>query len=132
MANKKTQRDFFNEIMAVVSEAGRTDLADFVKGRIEALDKKSTNRKPTKTQKENVGLKSDILEVLREGGKKMTVTEILASGAFDATVSSQKVSALLKQMIELDRTVTKTVDKKVSYFSAVAENEGTEEEVEAE
>ena len=127
---KKTQREFFNEIIAMAEAQGRTDLADFARGRIEVLDKKSANKKPTKTQEANEVLKGTIKEVLRENGGAMTVTEILASGKFEAFTSPQKISALLKQMIEVDGTATKVVDKKVSRFRAVGVTEETEVEAE--
>lgn len=123
---KKTQREFFNEIIAMAEANGRTDLADFARGRIEVLDKKSANKKPTKTQEANEVLKGTIEEVLRENGGAMTVTEILASGKFEALTSPQKISALLKQMIEVDGTATKVVDKKVSRFHAVNVTEEAE------
>jgi len=122
MANKRTQRDYFNDIIAMAEANGRTDLADFARGRIEALDKKSANKKPTKTQEANEVLKDTIAEVLADNGGKMTVTQIIASGKFDALTTPQKISALLKQMIEADRVV-KTVEKKTSYFSTVVEAE---------
>ena len=126
---KKTQREFFNEIIAMAEANGRTDLADFARGRIEALDKKSANKKPTKTQEANEVLKDTIEDVLSESDKALTVTEILASGKFEALTSPQKISALLKQMIEAGR-VAKSVEKKVSRFSVVVterENEAAAE-----
>ena len=112
MANKMTQRDYFNEIMAVVDAAGRDDLVTFVQGRIEALDKKAAAKKPTKTQEANEGLKARILEVLTDEGQ--TVTEVLTALA-DGSLSNQKISALLRQMVE-DGKVVKFTDKKKSLF----------------
>jgi hypothetical protein len=129
---KKTQREFFNEIIAMAEAQGRTDLVEFAKERIGALDKKSANKKPTKTQEANVSLKETIANVLRENGKAMTVTEIIASGEFEALTTPQKISALLKQMVEVDHTAIKTVEKKKSYFSAVVEAEADENEAEEE
>ena len=129
MANKMTQRDYFNEIIAMAEANGRTDLADFARGRIEVLDKKSANKKPTKTQEANEVLKDTIEDVLSESDKALTVTEILATGKFEALTSPQKISALLKQMIEAGRVV-KSVEKKVSRFSVVvaeSENEADAE-----
>lgn len=115
MADKKTQREYFNEIMAIVKDAGRDDLVEFVKGRVALLDKKSANRKQTKTQKANEDIKDIIFDVLAENGGAMTVTEILASGKFEESFSNQKISALLKQMVDAE-VVDKVVDKKVSRF----------------
>lgn len=127
MADKKTQREYFNEIMAIVKDAGRNDLVEFVKGRVALLDKKSASRKPTKTQVANEELKDVIFDILSKNGKEMTVTEILASGKFEQTTSNQKISALLKQMID-NGDVVKTVDKKVSRFSIAADEIVEDEE----
>jgi predicted transcriptional regulator len=114
MANKMTQRDYFNEIIKVAKNAGRDDLVEFAQGRIEALDKKTASRKPSKTQEENVVLKNEILAVLdKETG--VTVTEILTALNKDG-LSNQKVSALLRQMVA-DGVVVKSTDKRKSVFT---------------
>ena len=84
------------------------------------LAKKYGNKKPTKTQVANEGLKDKIVEVLVTADKGLTVTEILSKGAFGADVTNQKVTALLRQLIA-DGKVVKEADKKKSYFKAVAE-----------
>ena len=50
----------------------------------------------------------------------MTVTQIIASGEFEPLTSPQKISALLKQLIEADKVV-KTVEKKTSYFAVTTD-----------
>ena len=116
MANKMTQREFFNEVVVLMEQAGRTDLADFARGRIDALDKKSATKKPTKTQVENESVKEVIANVLSDSKAPMTVTEILTSGKLAEGTSNQKVSALLRQMID-EGKVVKTTEKKVSRFA---------------
>ena len=61
MNTKMTQRDYFNEIIAVVSEVGRDDLVKFCEDRIDKLSRKSSSTKPTKTQVENEDIKKIIL-----------------------------------------------------------------------
>ena len=118
MANKMTQKDYFNEIIAVVSEVGRDDLVAFCEDRIEKLSRKSGSKKPTKTQVENEGIKDTIVEVLSEVAPA-TATMIATDPRVN--VSNQKVSALLKQLIEVGKVV-KTVDKGKSLFSLAVEN----------
>lgn len=113
MANKMTQRDYFNEIIALAQANGRQDIVDFAEDRIEALNKKSENRKPTKTQVENDALKERITAVLSAEGQ--TVTEILTALAEEG-LSNQKVSALLRQMVA-DGIAVKSTDKKKSVFT---------------
>lgn len=114
MANKKTQKDFFKDIIAMAEEMGRDDIVDFAKGRIEALEKKAGSKKPTKTQAENVALKDIILSVMSDEG--MTVTEIQLKDNVLGDLSNQKVSALIRQLVD-EGKVVKTVDKKKSFFS---------------
>lgn len=113
---KMTQKDYFNEIIALAKANGRDDLVEFAKGRIEILDRKSSNKKATKTQKANEEIKAIILNVLNESNAPMTVTEILSTGSFEQGTTNQKISALLRQLV-LAEKVTKTIEKKVSRFS---------------
>ena len=112
--NKMTQRDYFNEIIELALDNGREDIADFAKGRIALLDKKADNKKPTKKQEENADLKVKIAEAIT--AEALTVSEIVK--ALDVEVSSQKVTALLRQMVEA-KTVNRTVEKKTARFQAV-------------
>lgn len=123
MANKKTQKDFFNEIIEVLKENGRDDLVVFCEDRIDKLSRKSTSKKPTKTQVENDVIKVTILDVLTELDAPTTATAIATDPRVN--VSNQKVSALLRQLIESGEVV-KTTDKGRSYFS-LASAEDTEE-----
>jgi hypothetical protein len=113
MNGKMTQRDYFNEIIALAQDAGRDDLVEFAEGRIAALDKKTATRKPTKAQAENEVLKTKITEVLTDEGQ--TVTEVLTALEIEG-LSNQRVSALLRQMVA-EGTVVKSTDKRKSLFS---------------
>lgn len=91
---------------------------EFLKERaLKSIRKANPNavRKPTKTQKENVGIKADILAVLEERGA-LTATAIGEA----LGISCQKASALLKQMVD-NGEVAKAKDGKATMFSAVAE-----------
>ena len=94
----------------------------FLENERDLLQKKSENRKATSRQTENVEIKEVILEVLGRVGSGRAGEIQLAVQATDkekfATLTNQRVSAILRQMIE-EGTVRKTVDKKVSTFSLV-------------
>lgn len=125
MANKKTQREFFAEIREIVAQAGRTDLVEFVDGRVSALDKKKSKVSTKRTEEidKNTSL---VFDALVNVGKAVTVTELVKSATNEvADFSGQKVSAYLKKLIEVGKVV-KTEDKRVSYFKAVAEVEDAE------
>lgn len=95
-----------------------------VREKLEALraqqEKRSNaDRKPTKNQQANANLREVVMDVLRNAGKPMTVTEVFNAMSENPEVSStQKVSALMRQLL-LEGRVVKTMEKRVSYFSAV-------------
>ena len=122
MANKITKKEMFTRIKAQVKD--NAEMVAFIDHEIELLDKKASNKKATKTQEANIGIKSTILAVL-EGAKSMTVTEMQGASAELGELSNQKVSALVRQLVEAGKVV-KTIDKKVSRFSLADNGEGEE------
>ena len=119
MEKKITKREVINAMLADENVKVNEVWVNYLTNELALLDKKSANKKPTKTQEANEGVKDTIIKVLAENGSKMTVTQIIASGEFEPLTSPQKISALLKQLIEADRVV-KTVEKKTSYFEVSA------------
>ena len=120
MANKITKREVIEMMMKEeVVKANPTYIA-YLKNELALLDKKAQKKKATKTQKENVGIKSIILEVLATIGSG-TVTDIQNGNEELSALSNQKISALVKQLVESEEVV-KTTDKKKSIFS-LAESE---------
>ena len=122
MANKITKKEMFTRIKAQVKD--NAEMVAFIDHEIELLDKKASNKKATKTQEANIGIKATILTVL-EGAKPMTVTEMQGASAELGELSNQKVSALVRQLVEVGKVV-KTIDKKVSRFSLADNGEGEE------
>ena len=114
--NKMTQRDYYNEIIALAKANERDDLVEFAEGRIAILDKKKGSSKMTKTQEENVAIKAILAEVVGTFAEGATVSEILKSDDRLVDFSNQKVSALLRQLVD-EGKVVKTTDKKKSIFS---------------
>ena len=120
MANKITKREVIGMMMnEEVVKANPTYVA-YLENELALLDKKARNKKATKTQEENVGIKATILEVLATIGSG-TVTDIQNGNAELSALSNQKVSALVRQLVESGKVV-KTVEKKKSIFS-LAESE---------
>ena len=123
MANKITKREVIGMMMnEEVVKANPTYVA-YLENELALLDKKAQNKKATKTQEQNVGIKATILEVLATIGSG-TVTDIQNGNEELSTLSNQKVSALVRQLVESGEVV-KTTDKKKSIFSlAKSEVEG--------
>ena len=89
---------------------------DFLTHELELLAKKSSSKKPTKAQEENEVIKTKIVEVLGSFENGATASEVLGADSAFTGMSNQKISALLKQLVEAG-TVVKTIDKKKSIFS---------------
>lgn len=118
MATKKTQKELYTEILAFVN--GNAELTEFVNSRIEALNRKSASKSsaPTAKQKENEVLKTAILNYM-VAGERYTIKELIKNVpelAAIEDISNQKVSALLKQMKDIDGTVSRVEEKRVVYF----------------
>ena len=115
MANKKTKREFFGEIREIVKE--NTELVAFIDHELEILDKK-TSAKSTKVNTEQVELMGKIVDALNKIGRSVTISELQKENAEMAEYSNQKLSAMLKKLVD-NKQVTKMVDKKKSYFMVV-------------
>ena len=112
MANKKTKRDLFLEVREVV--AGNEELVAFIDHELELLNKKAST-KSTKVNDEQVALMEKIVNALNEIGRSVTISELQKENAEMAEYSNQKLSAMLKKLVD-NKQVTKIVDKKKSYF----------------
>ena len=118
MANNKkmTKREMFEQIKKNY-DLSPAEVA-FIDHELELLSKKnSAEKKPTAQQTANEGVKNAIMEQMEEN-RLYTVTEIIKEIPECAELSNQKVSALMRQLKDENR-VTKTEDKRKSYFSVV-------------
>lgn len=113
MANKKTKRDLFLEVREVA--AGNEELVAFVDHELELLDKKAST-KSTKVNDEQIALMDKIINALNEIGRSVTISELQKENAEMAEYSNQKLSAMLKKLVD-NKQVTKIVNKKKSYFT---------------
>ena len=124
---KITKKDMFAQIIEMIGcdtvnqamvEAGYNceAIVEFAEHEIELLAKKSGKTGKTKAQKENEVLVELVYEALAEVGKPVTVSEFQAVSELAAGYSNQKLSAMLKKLVDSLR-VKKTVEGKKSYFS---------------
>lgn len=110
-----TKKEMFGFIANAMSE--NEEVVEFCNHEIELLSRKrSKSNKPTPKQIANEGVKERIVEVLGESESPLTIPEIISALGVD--FSSQKVSALLTQLIKAEK-VCKTYEKKVAYFGLV-------------
>ena len=105
-----TNREFFK---AVINSVENEELKAFAQAEIDKLDKKNEKRKntQTKTQKDNEGIKNSIVALLEEKGSM--VASVIAT---ELNISTQKASALCKQLVE---------EKELTVADVKVKNKGT-------
>ena len=100
-------------------EVSKTEAMDKLIKMMEQLDKKaSAEKKPTKRQMDAEQEAQILLDELREAGKAMTVSDMIAELPCCAGKSNQKVSGLLRPM--LGTKVERTEEKRKAYFKVIA------------
>ena len=113
---KITKRDNFNKLLTIKEVAENTQLVEFINHELELLDRKSASHSTAKTanQKANEEIKTKIVDALVQLGKS-TISELQAGSEEMAEYSNQKLSALLKQLVD-SKQVIRTMEKKKAYF----------------
>lgn len=113
MAKKMTISEQYAEVKAFLVENGASeDMVNFIVERSEMHAKKNGNRKPTKAQVENAGIKNTILNAM-EVGKSYTITEIQKMVGLE---TNQRTSALVRQLKE-EGLVERSEVKGRAYFT---------------
>ena len=115
-----TKREMFNTIKEITEVKANEEMVAFINHEIELLDKKSSKSTPTKTQKENETLVKVVFDELSRIGKAVTISELQIESEVSNSFSNQKLSALMKKLVDCGR-VEKTTDKKKSYFSVATD-----------
>ena len=117
MENKKmTKKEMFNEIRKVVVD--NAEMVAFIDHELELLDRKKSSTSLSQTQKDNLELVETIYNELVEIAQPVTITDLQNKSEILKDYSNQKLSALLKKLVDSNR-VAKTTDKKKSYFQAI-------------
>ena len=120
MEKKVTKKEMFAKLYALVENSNadnKTDLLGFIDHEVELLEKKSSKVTLTATQKANLEVIEVIKEVLADKPNS-TVSELIKDERL-STYTNQKISALLKKLID-GGEVVKSTDKKVSRFALKA------------
>lgn len=113
---KATKKEMFGKLIELAQENERIDLVEFCEREIDSLNKKASASGQSKTQAENEKIKVVIAEELTRIARAVTISELIKESESLGQYSNQKLSALLKQMVE-SGTVTKIIDKKKSLFT---------------
>lgn len=114
MANAKSEMTQIKALEIVIAEGGR---ADDVQAKLQevlnALTKKKENRKPKEVTEEDKAYTALIVDTLKGADTGLTIGEIIAKTDFGVTLSSSKVTALVKKIPE----VKINTDKRKNYYS---------------
>ena len=117
-STKLTKAQKFAMLRAIPAVADNAMLVEFIDHEVELLSKKnSAEKKPTAQQVANAGIVTAIIEGM-EPNRLYTVTEVIKSIPACADLTNQRVSALLRQLVEGGK-VKRTEDKRKAYFSLV-------------
>lgn len=98
-----------------IKAVGEGEVAEKLEALKAQLAKKSAGeRKPTATQKENVGFKEAIVRGM-DADKSYTITDIMKSVDEVGALSNQRVSALVRQLVA-DGILVREEIKRKAYF----------------
>lgn len=142
MANKKiTKKEYFAIVKGIVKASNadnKADIVAFIDHEVELLDKKSGKSKVTPTQAANAVTLNIIKEVLTERTSPATITELLTDTRLQSyteatkdgykviAMTNQKLSSLVKKLVDFGEVV-RTEEKKKAYFSIAVEEEETDD-----
>ena len=118
-----TKKEMFIALSQLNEVRANSELLERVEHELALLEnrKANVNRKPTKKQLENNALMNAIVNEM-EQGVAYTNREMIQSLRCCGDMSSQKLNALLSQLVASNR-VERKVEKRVARFTVV-ENEG--------
>ena len=122
MENKKmTKMQKFEMLSKLDAVKSNPVLSEFVAHEMELLSKKnSAEKKPTAQQTANAGIQTAILENM-EVNRLYTITELIKSVPECADLTNQRVSALVRQLVDAGKVI-RTEDKRKAYFSLATED----------
>ena len=116
------EKEMFLQVIALAQgeeiSVSVDEIMEFARHEIDLLNKKanSKSKKEKANDAENIRLSDLILEVLLNSEKALTISEIMVKNDDLGALSNQKVSALMKKLVDGGQVV-KTVNKGRSYFS---------------
>lgn len=112
MTKKMTYAQALEIAISAISEGEAQDKLIALKASIEKRN--SADRKPTKTQQVNEGIKADIVAYLSDGEKR-TVTDIIGGVPALEGASNQKAASLVRQLVDSGVLVREEIKRK-AYF----------------
>ena len=121
MAKTMTKKEMFQAILAIAEVASNAEMVDFINKQIELLDKhySAKSSKPTKTQVENEGFKTEILAYLMTADTLVNIKELQDNISSLAELSNQRIARLINDLVKDNRVVKEYIKKSPYYRMAV-------------
>ena len=115
MEKKITKIDRFNQLKAIPQVAENADLMDFINHEIDLLQKKSGNKKSSKTSEEFLALKDKVKDALTD--VPMTISDLIKSSDELTGYTTQKLVPVLKALKD-EGAAERIEEKGKAYFVA--------------
>lgn len=119
MTNKLTNKEVLNAVLGMEEVKANPLYVAKIEAMIEAIEKKSANRKPTAQQIENEGIKEEIVTILEGYPEGLTITQIMKLHSFEFR-SNQQCTALCRQL-RLDNIIDRKETKNGTLYFLVNE-----------
>lgn len=113
---KVTRKEYFEILKGYAENVGDVGAMEFCDKELEKIANRKTTQ--TKAQKVNLELAEKAYEVLVALDKPATLAEIQEGDEAFATFTNQKMTALMKKLVDAGR-VERTKEKKVTYYTIV-------------
>lgn len=114
----KNEKMTYVKALTMAIEQGNlpTEVVEKLTALKEQQEKRNTgDKKPTKLQQENEGIKTHILELL-EGHAPVTISELLTLDEAFEGMSNQKMASLVRLLVN-ENKLKRTEEKRKAYFS---------------
>lgn len=111
---KATKKEMWTIVLGLVAD--NKDLSNFVNKEIETLSKKKESKKVAEKKAANDILQCVIVKFFEQDNTPRTVTELIRLIPALNDLTNQKVSAQIKQLVDLE-ILNKHIDKRISKFN---------------
>ena len=117
MSNTMTYAEALNIALNAIGDSN-AEATDRINKLIEQLAKRGSKKGMTKTQKENEAIMDTIMEILESADGFISMSALIADDLLPEGLSTQKVGALLKKLIDAGKA-QKVIHKKKAMYAVV-------------
>lgn len=124
--NKRSKKEILTAMLNDEQLILTDEYREYLQNELALLIKRAENKGQTKTQKENEPLLAEVLNLMTDEGQ--TVSELMAKSDVLKGLSNQKVTALVKILVDNGSVEREAVNSKKTVFKLVAVADGDENE----